>query len=128
VNDAVNHPSHYRSHPSGVEAIDICEHCDFILGNSIKYLFRCGHKDPVVQDLSKSAWYLRRALAKTYRYTSLRHGHIPLSKVITWEPPGSVLRDVLELTLRKMVIGDPPRVADALARVEREIAELSAKQ
>jgi len=30
--DAVNHPSHYTSHPSGIECITITEHFSFNLG------------------------------------------------------------------------------------------------
>ena len=36
MTDLVN-PQHYKVHPSGVEAIEICRHCDFALGNAIKY-------------------------------------------------------------------------------------------
>lgn len=35
--DNINHPSHYTSHPSGIECIDIAEHHDFCIGNAIKY-------------------------------------------------------------------------------------------
>ncbi len=38
--DKVNHPKHYTSHPSGIEAIQITEHYDFCIGNAIKYLWR----------------------------------------------------------------------------------------
>ena len=34
--DAVNHPSHYTSHPSGVECITITRHYCFAIGNAIK--------------------------------------------------------------------------------------------
>lgn len=55
----VDHPSHYQ-HPSGVEAIDICEHLGFNLGNAYKYLARAGKKGDRAEDLRKAAWYLRR--------------------------------------------------------------------
>ena len=42
--DKVNHPKHYTSHPSGIEAIQITEHYDFCVGNAIKYLWRSGLK------------------------------------------------------------------------------------
>lgn len=42
--DNINHPSHYTSHPSGIECIDIAEHHDFCIGNAIKYLWRAGLK------------------------------------------------------------------------------------
>ena len=34
--DAVDHPPHYTSHPSGIECIQITEHMGFNLGNAIK--------------------------------------------------------------------------------------------
>lgn len=59
--DPVNHPSHYTSHPSGVEAIEITRHMGFNLGNAMKYLWRNGLKDgqPAVQDLEKAIWYIQ---------------------------------------------------------------------
>lgn len=56
----VNHPKHYNSHPSGVEAIDICECMDFSLGNAFKYAFRAGNKWDTAEDLQKAKWYLNR--------------------------------------------------------------------
>ena len=62
--DPVNHPSHYTSHPSGVECIQITEHMGFNIGNTIKYLWRAGLKDsqPAIQDLEKALWYLQREI------------------------------------------------------------------
>ena len=62
--DPVNHPSHYKSHPSGVECIDITEHMGFNLGNALKYIWRSDLKDNAVQDLEKAAWYINREIAK----------------------------------------------------------------
>lgn len=62
-NDPVNHPSHYTSHPSGVEAIQICEHENFNIGNAIKYLWRTNHKDGL-QDLRKAQWYINREIER----------------------------------------------------------------
>lgn len=58
----VNHPPHYNKHPSGVEAIVLCEKLTFNLGTAIKYLFRVGHKpnNAAKQDLEKALWYLKR--------------------------------------------------------------------
>lgn len=56
--DAVNHPKHYTSHPSGVECIEITRHMTFNLGNVIKYLWRADHKNASLEDLKKAAWYL----------------------------------------------------------------------
>jgi len=58
--DAVNHPKHYTSDPSGVECIEITRHRSFNIGNAIKYLWRAGLKDvsPSVEDLNKAIWYI----------------------------------------------------------------------
>ena len=58
--DAVNHPRHYTSDPSGVECIEITRHRNFNIGNAIKYLWRAGLKDSnaEVQDLQKAVWYI----------------------------------------------------------------------
>jgi Protein of unknwon function (DUF3310) len=60
TDDPVRHPSHYTSHPSGIECIQITRHMGFNLGNVVKYLWRAGLKDgqPSLQDLEKAAWYL----------------------------------------------------------------------
>ena len=64
INDPVN-PDHYRSHPSGVECIQIIEHMNFNLGNTIKYVWRAGLKtDNPAEDLKKALWYLRRELSR----------------------------------------------------------------
>ena len=60
--DMVNHPPHYKSHPSGVEVIEITEHMNFCLGNVIKYVLRSDHKGTQVQDLEKAKWYLEREI------------------------------------------------------------------
>jgi len=64
-NDSVNHPTHYTSHPSGVECITVTEHYGFNIGNAIKYLWRAGFKskDPI-EDLRKAAWYVNREIER----------------------------------------------------------------
>lgn len=65
-NDKVNHPSHYTTHPSGVECIEITRHYDFCIGNAIKYLWRAGLKSEEgytdtqkeVEDLKKAIFYI----------------------------------------------------------------------
>ena len=59
--DAIN-PSHYNSHPSGVECIQIAEHMNFNLGNALKYVWRCGMKDDEIQELEKAKWYIEREI------------------------------------------------------------------
>lgn len=62
MSDPTN-PSHYKSHPSGVECITITEHFNFNLGSAIKYIWRAGlkTKDPL-EDLRKAEWYIRREI------------------------------------------------------------------
>lgn len=62
--DAVNHPKHYTSHPSGVECIQVTEHFGFNLGNVIKYLWRAEDKGAPLEDLKKARWYLDREIQK----------------------------------------------------------------
>ncbi|AWY06533.1 nucleotide kinase [Gordonia phage Trine] len=64
--DAVNHPSHYTSHPSGVECLHITRHLQFCPGNAVKYVWRSDLKDGVSgdQDLLKAEFYLEDHLAQ----------------------------------------------------------------
>ena len=62
MKDNIN-PSHYKSHPSGVECIQIAEHMSFTLGNAMKYIWRADMKNGV-EDLRKAVWYLEREIAK----------------------------------------------------------------
>ncbi|MFF0745279.1 DUF3310 domain-containing protein [Streptomyces sp. NPDC004111] len=64
VGDAVSHPSHYTSHPSGIEAIELTRHHDFLTGNVLKYVLRAPYKGSEVQDLKKAAQYLTWAIEK----------------------------------------------------------------
>ena len=58
--DAIN-PSHYQDHPVFTgECYDIIKFCDLTTGNCIKYLWRQGRKDSVVQDLRKALWYVQQ--------------------------------------------------------------------
>ena len=56
---AVEHPSHYNEHPSGVECLDIIRHMNFNLGNVIKYVWRADLKEDAIQDLEKAVFYLQ---------------------------------------------------------------------
>jgi hypothetical protein len=64
--DAVNHPPHYTSHPSGVECIQVTEHMNFCLGNAVKYLWRAGVKSSSthLEDLRKARWYIDREIQR----------------------------------------------------------------
>ena len=60
----VNHPSHYTSHPSGIECIQIARHYDFDIGNVFKYIWRAGlKKDADLTDIQKEIEDLEKAAA-----------------------------------------------------------------
>lgn len=65
-NNMVEHPSHYTD--GGIETIDFIEAKDlgFHLGNVVKYVARCGKKDPTkgIEDLKKAKWYLDREISR----------------------------------------------------------------
>jgi hypothetical protein len=62
----VNHPQHYGGGDNVYEAIKVIEAWDlgFNLGNTVKYIARCGKKDDELQELKKASWYLQREIAK----------------------------------------------------------------
>lgn len=64
MNDNVNHPSHYNSHKSGVEAIEVCSSMSFNIGNSFKYVFRRNDKDNIIENLEKARFYIIEELAR----------------------------------------------------------------
>ena len=64
MNDNVNHPKHYNSHPSGVECIEITEHMNFCLGNAVKYIWRASLKGKEIEDLRKARWYIDREISR----------------------------------------------------------------
>lgn len=95
--EQVNHPKYYNSHPSGVEAIDLCEHTNFNIGDAWKYLFRAGHKKdaPAELDRQKAMWYLRRDAARN------RGSNFPINSVIDmslgdWKVFESKIRHVFD--------------------------------
>jgi|TARA_R110000765_G_scaffold36929_1_gene82167 hypothetical protein len=58
MSDLVNHPRHYTSHPSGIEAIEVTRHMNFNLGNAVKYVWRADLKGNSLQDLQKARFYI----------------------------------------------------------------------
>lgn len=64
MTDLVNHPAHYKSSPSGVEAIQVTEHLGFNLGSAMKYVWRCDDKGDWQTDLEKAIWYLNREIER----------------------------------------------------------------
>ncbi|MCU0551933.1 MAG: DUF3310 domain-containing protein [Leptolyngbya sp. Prado105] len=78
MTEQINHPTHYQGAAKATrhiletlcvptelldgECIDAIEYVNagFHTGNAIKYLWRCGQKGDVIQDLEKAVWYLER--------------------------------------------------------------------
>ncbi|UZT28720.1 hypothetical protein [Nocardia phage NS-I] len=58
THDAVNYPSHYTSHPSGIECLQITRGLPFTLGNAVKYVWRADLKNGL-EDLRKASFYLQ---------------------------------------------------------------------
>ena len=63
VPDPVNSPTHYKSHPSGIEPIEITKHESFNIGNAIKYMMRRNFKGRPLEDLKKARFYLDLEIA-----------------------------------------------------------------
>ena len=67
MNDNINHPKHYNSHPSGIECIEITRYYPFNVGSAIKYLWRAGLKkdsslsdrEKEIEDLGKAIWFIQ---------------------------------------------------------------------
>lgn len=64
----VDHPEHYNQ--GKYECIDVMEETfgkdaviQFSICNAFKYLYRCKHKDAMLQDLNKAKWYIEKAIS-----------------------------------------------------------------
>lgn len=110
MSDNVNHPAHYTSHPSGVEAIDVTEHFNFNLGNVIKYVWRAGLKNGT-EDLRKAAFYLDREIR--------RQGSEPYVSAATQNAVAVLARDADEAHTRVL------ELEDELARRDEMIQRLT---
>ena len=70
--DDVNHPTHYTSHPSGVECNQIVSAMTYNIGSAVAYLWRAGLKESVpgdlkashVKDLRKAIWHIEREIER----------------------------------------------------------------
>lgn len=69
MKDLVNHPPHYTSHPSGIEAIEVTRWMNFNLGNAMKYIWRAGLKQDAVEDLRKAVFYLNDEIERLQKLT-----------------------------------------------------------
>ena len=108
MSDNVNHPIHYTSHPSGVEAIDVTEHFNFNLGNVIKYVWRAGLKNGA-EDLRKAAFYLDREIR--------RQGGEPFVSNATRDAAGILSRDAEAAHARVLQLEEELAVRDEMIRM-----------
>lgn len=58
LEEEVNTPIHYRTHESGLEAIEITRHLIGDLSNAWKYAMRYEDKNTPKKDVKKLCWYL----------------------------------------------------------------------
>lgn len=56
MSDAISHPSHYRSHQSGVECIEVVRYLPACWANLVKYLWRAELKNGR-EDIEKATQY-----------------------------------------------------------------------
>ena len=99
MSDVVEHPSHYTSHPSGIECIEITRHHNFTVGNAIKYLWRAGLKEEVgkdqvdkqIEDLRKAKQYIDFEIESLERQRGDRITEMPIkgqghTDFVQWKP------------------------------------------
>lgn len=85
MTDMVNHPPHYKGHPSRIECIAVTRGCDFDTGNAIKYVWRRNDKGATVEDLRKARWYLNDGMLHS-TYSILPEQKALLVRVAEAEP------------------------------------------
>lgn len=96
MNDNVNSPKHYTSHPSGIECIQVTEHMGFNLGNAVKYIWRCDLKRDTIEDLKKAKWYIDREIQKRereYNGKNKQEQNKAVEKIRFWEKDEQIYRD-----------------------------------
>ncbi len=133
--DVVEKPKHYNSHPSGLEAIDLCEHLSFNTGNAVKYIWRAGLKNDEAEDLKKALWYIKRerALIKLYEQepplprmdleNTLLAIRVLIRKIVAAEPEHGLLGTVLaasDISLWEHIVEQEITVRHARAKDHAE--------
>lgn len=109
ANPAVDHPTHYNTHPSGLECIQVIREMSVSPGLTVKHLWRVGQKDETRQDLEKALWY-----AEDWRRQAVQLAHVTskgkglLERVIIAEP-SPVMRE-LYTSIKNRVPGDACRI------------------
>ena len=80
---AVDHPTHYNTHSSGVECIVVAEGFGFNLGNVVKYVWRAEEKGAPLEDLKKARWYLDREISRRDKQAPKKVG-VETFKPVEW--------------------------------------------
>ena len=78
-NDPVKHPSHYTSHPSGVEVIEIVKHENFCVGSAIKYLLRADKKGDPIENLRKARQMIDFEIERREGEVARREGEVTMT-------------------------------------------------
>lgn len=73
--DVINNPSHYNSNPSGIEAITFIEHMPANVAAAMKYLYRGGKKDEIIQEYRKAIWYTFREIRRILMFDRQAEGY-----------------------------------------------------
>ena len=125
--DPVNHPRHYTSHPSGVEAIEITRCMGFNLGNAWKYIARSDHKGNRSQDLAKALWYVLDDIKQRRQDRGVTLPHIDMPEgVLLWIDAESALMRSIYIQLWNANVSEDidglMRVAKALRAMADEVS------
>lgn len=68
MSDKIEHPDHYKWHPSGVECVTIVQDFTYNLGTAIAYLWRAGRKTAnAIEDLRKAQRHIDFEIARLER-------------------------------------------------------------
>lgn len=111
---AVEHPSHYNNHPSGVECIDVVQHMNFNLGNAVKYIWRCDEKGNPIQDLEKAIFYLQQEIKR-------RRGVKPVFDGIAPADPADIKRYISDGGVMNVNLYNPVDFDKTVASYRRSL-------
>jgi len=127
MSDKIN-PKHYKSHPSGVECIEITEHLMCNRANAIKYAWRANDKGCTREDLQKCEWYINREIKRLQRGNNVPDYSYDLDVVYTrlydYYKDYEFDKRLFDF-ISNLIHGGEERLAYALKIVESWIEELS---
>ena len=127
MSDKIN-PKHYKSHPSGVECIEITEHLMCNRANAIKYAWRANDKGCTREDFKKCEWYIIREIKRLNRVNDVSSYASELDVVYTrlydYYKDHEFDKRLFDF-ISNLIHGGEERLAYALKIVESWIEELS---